>query len=137
MILRSTKWKVIGGLGYFLAMASMSASAGPEPNLTKGQSFRVARAALIVAGWKPRVINSYSLDGTVQWNRFGESEFLAREGYREVEYCSGTGLTYCFFDYVRNGKCLHLETKGERHLTLIYWDRRCVKTPPRGDLPDF
>ena len=63
--------------------------------------------------------------GGTRENTFGDAGELFSSGFKEVESCSGTGLNYCFFNYVKNGRCLQLETQGERRLKLINWTSNC------------
>jgi hypothetical protein len=97
----------------------------------KGQKLTPTRTALIAKGWKPRETFGAFADGE-HWNRFGDAGELYRDGIIEVESCSGTGLNYCSFNYVRNGKCLSLQTRGEYKRgayepTVIRTSNRCPK----------
>lgn len=72
----------------------------------------VARAALIQEGWQPLETYGAFPDG-LRWSQDGDTGVLYRNGFKEVEACSGTGANYCSFNYVRGVKCLTLHTQGE------------------------
>jgi hypothetical protein len=86
------------------------------PALANGKkdtlSISAARMKLISQGWKPLETFGSDVDGT-RWSLQGNAGAMHSAGFIEVESCSGTGLNYCSFNYVRAGKCLNLHTQGE------------------------
>ncbi len=78
----------------------------------KGESLSHARKALLAQGWKPR--ETFGLDGNGErWALFADAGLMHRAGIVEVQDCTGTGLNYCAFNYLRRGQCLTLQTEGE------------------------
>ena len=71
-----------------------------------------ARAELLREGWQAFETYGAFPDG-LRWNQDGDAGALYKNGFKEVEACSGTGANYCSFNYVRGGKCLTLHTQGE------------------------
>src|SRR3954465_15199124 len=73
-----------------------------------GQTIAHARAALLKQGWHPVRPNK------PWWPN----------DYPEVEACS-QGPEFCLFNYTRSGRCLKVETKGERIRRVISWAHVC------------
>ncbi len=97
--------------------------------ITKGEKLSSAREKLLSQGWMPRETFGISTDGE-RWSQFGDAGELYRAGIFEVEVCSGTGLNFCSFNYVRKGRCLSLHTQGEFKAgsyepTVIRTEKRC------------
>lgn len=88
------------------------------PLLTKGQSLKSARAAIIAKGWKP-VRNASE--------RLTLEEMLYRAGYQEVVGCA-MDIGQCILQYRdRTQRCLSLYVSGEdvKRMTVAGWDSRC------------
>lgn len=71
-----------------------------------------ARATLIKSGWMPRETFLMNAEGQRE-NQWGDAGILLRAGVVEVEFCTGTGVGYCFYNYRKKGRCLRLLTQGE------------------------
>ncbi|MBV8660264.1 MAG: hypothetical protein JO142_20795 [Burkholderiales bacterium] len=98
----------------FAALVVVSSSlvrAEPLP-VRVGQPLPQARKALLAAGWQPRPTTLAFPDESLQ-KELTEPSLLIEAGFVEVEYCSGTGANYCFFNYIKKGQCLRLVTAGE------------------------
>lgn len=98
-----------------LLLLSFGISAGwskEEVPLRNGAPFTMARARLLRHGWQPVTTDVTMADGTLE-RKWGDAGKLTADGYVETESCSGTGLNYCFFNYMKNGQCLRVETIGE------------------------
>lgn len=66
------------------------------------------RKQLIAAGWKPRPITPAPgayIDAS--------AKELQALGMPEAADCSGTGFAHCYFNYQKNGACLHVVSIGE------------------------
>jgi hypothetical protein len=94
-------------LAFCLSNAAVHAEAarGSEP-------YVILRDRLIGDGWKPLVTNDTMADGTREKD-FGDTKILADAGFAEVEWCSGTGLNYCTFNFRKNDRCMKITTQGE------------------------
>ena len=83
----------------------------PIPNLNN-LDYHEAREKLIDAGWQPNMPNkinpdSYSLSS-------GNGPIFIDKGYWELQYCSGTGLAHCGFEFVdAYGNYLFVITQGQ------------------------
>jgi hypothetical protein len=118
----------------FMAAVS-SASAAASAPLIEGQYFAKARLNILHAGWRPVVTHLKFTDGSEQ-RLAGDAGAMTSAGWVEVEYCSGTGRNYCFFNYSRRGHCLRVLTRGEyypedRSPTVLSWTSECPK--PQDD----
>ena len=124
------------GLAIFaVLMATASPACAASPPLIKGQYFAKARMNLLHAGWRPVVSHLKFADGTYQ-RLAGDAGTMTDASWKEVEYCSGTGLNFCFFNYSRNGHCLRVETQGEyspqdSSPQVLSWTSECPK--PQND----
>lgn len=86
--------------------------------LTKGQSLKSTRAAIIAKGWKP--VRNLS-------ERLTTEEQLYRAGYQEVVGCA-MNIGQCILLYRdRKRQCLSLYVSGEdvKRMTVAGWDNRC------------
>lgn len=86
--------------------------------LTKGQSLKSAKAAIIAKGWKP--VRNVS-------ERLTTEEQLYRSGYQEVVGCA-MDIGQCILLYRdRKRRCLSLYVSGEdvKRMTVVGWDERC------------
>lgn len=94
-----------------------------------------ARAQLLSQGWSPLETFGTDADG-VRWSLQGDAGSMYRHGFIEVEMCSGTGLNFCSFNYVRGGKCVSLQTQGEFKAGAYepHVVRRTTTCPDPGDL---
>ncbi len=80
----------------------------------QGLAITQARSNLLKSGWLPRA--TYLMWGENQdepANQSGDAGLLHRAGLSEVEMCTGVEKNFCFFNYVRDGRCLRLTTEGE------------------------
>jgi len=86
--------------------------------LTKGQSVKSARAAIIKKGWKP-VRNTSELIGT--------EEKLYRAGYREVAGCAMDAGQCVLLYRNKKRKCWSLYVSGEEveRMTVADWNSSC------------
>ncbi|RRS00930.1 hypothetical protein EIP75_22710 [Aquabacterium soli] len=97
---------------------------------TEHMRLSAAREALLRDGWRPWETFGVFPDG-LRWSHDGDAGVLYKNGFKEVEACSGTGANYCSFNYVRGGKCMTLHTQGEfapgQHEPLVI--RRSMTCP--------
>ena len=83
-------------------------SGATELPVLGGLPYRTARARLLAAGFRP-----------VRREGFGTPDdacggsYLEGCRYEEAETCSGTGLGFCRFYFVRNGQRLRVRTFGD------------------------
>ena len=76
----------------------------------KGLDYYKARKRLFAAGWKPLQTKSSIGPGITT----GNGPLFWDRGYREIEYCSGTGMGYCGFLFKDGyGNRLRVTTEGE------------------------
>jgi hypothetical protein len=99
--------------------------------IQNGWNLSHARAVLMRDGWEPvRTFLRYR-DGSLQ-KQFGDSRIILQAGYPEMEYCSGTGLNYCFLNYRKHHVCVRMETQGEYHPEfhrepiVVGWTHECT-----------
>lgn len=79
-----------------------------------GQSIDKARLAVLADGWRP------SAPEPAQVPAPGEREqHLSKAGVTEVQFCAGTGLANCAFDYTTPAGKLSLETVGEEEFPQV------------------
>jgi hypothetical protein len=91
-----------------------------------GRPIAAARALLLAAGWAPRETQLRDTGGT-ELHSQGPASVLFGAGLREVESCRGTRTTSCAFNYVRQGRCLRLTTRGEQDPLVV---RQTPACPP-------
>ncbi|WP_323813487.1 hypothetical protein [Cellvibrio sp. NN19] len=77
----------------------------------KGKFIFNERKILIDAGWKP--LETFEKTGNIFSKEFGSAKPIYNAGAVEVEFCSGTGVNYCHFNYSKDGQCLQILTGGE------------------------
>lgn len=106
-----------------------ASAAVAQSTLRKGMPISEARAELLRQGWVPVRVDKKLADGERE-NLDAEARLLFEAGFFEVEYCTGTGLNYCSFNYQRRGECLRINTQGEYFSaaevpTLTRWTNEC------------
>jgi len=79
--------------------------------LKTGENFSKARQYLVASGWKPVI--SHKMLGDMEKRSWGDARLLFDAGFDEIEYCSGTGREFCFFNYRTGRSCLRVTTAGE------------------------
>ena len=88
-----------------LSSPSLSAAKVREP-------YSLLRNRLIEQGWAPRITNQ-RFDEVILEKEFGDAENMLNAGFVEIEYCSGTSLNSCKFNFQRKMSCLTIITQGE------------------------
>lgn len=83
------------------------------PAITE-QTYHRGRARLLKAGWQPYQTIHHN-EGTKNVSiRYGNGPAFWKQGYRELEACSGTGLAACAFLFEdAYGNRLRVTTAGE------------------------
>lgn len=127
-------------------------SLAAETPIKQGQSFYRARGALLRDGWRPIVTYDKDFDHDDPSNGpidpgWPNARPFWLQGFREIEFCTGTEGNYCGFNYLKNGRCLYLLTEGEYALisdpeVSNWWiypvpakgkcSRDAIETPVRG-----
>ena len=117
-----------------VAVAVAVAVAADAVPIKKDQTISQARTALLRAGWSLAPLfrditpaEQKRLDIVLT----GNDMELYRHGFQEIEYCSGIGFNYCFFNYKKGAQCLRVGTKGEFHASprkepvVLNWSNEC------------
>lgn len=100
--------------------------ANPPVPLMSGVPIGTANAKLLAAGWQAVVTHRKFADG-VEESSVGEAGTLKADGITSVEDCSGTGLSFCTFNYRRKKDCLRITSQGEVSPIVVQWDLfRCI-----------
>ncbi len=78
------------------------------------QTYAQARKKLLVSGWQPVRSISDNAAGKDPNTAYGNGQIFWKRGYREIEFCSGTGIAACGFLF-RDvyGNRLRVTTAGE------------------------
>ena len=84
---------------------------GNEGLLKKDDSYAQARTHLVKLGWLPVITHKAMADGTEE-REWGDAKQMKDAGFDEVESCSGTGPSYCFFNFKKRNACLRVTTAG-------------------------
>jgi hypothetical protein len=103
-----TQIAVIVSALYAGTPASASPSGGGSPSLAllhlkRDEPYSVARAQMVREQWTP--VRSAGERGFVN--------DILRAGWVEVSNCSGTGLSFCTFDWKQGVRCARVTTYGE------------------------
>jgi hypothetical protein len=103
-------------LALFVVMLGLATNcaAAADPPIKKGMGLHKMHARLVHAGWKPVETDLRFADGEPQ-RLVGDAGHIYRAGFHAVQMCSGTGLNYCIFNYIKKRRCLRVTTSGE------YW----------------
>lgn len=114
------------------ARAGKAQELGPA-GISKGDGYLGARRKLIGEGWKPVVTHFKDRDGEEIRLQSGGTD-LIKAGYKEIQYCAGTGLGACLFNFKKDGVCLRVQTLGEYapgkyDVVVNAWSNKC----PRAD----
>lgn len=81
------------------------------PKMTE-KTYHSARKALLAAGWQPVRTKSYNEEDPDTSS--GNGKLFWEQGYRELLFCSGTGMAPCGFLFSDvYGNRLQVETSGE------------------------
>ena len=83
--------------------------------LKQGMSYSQARKALLDSGWQA---TSTRWQDISEYGR--ENDFYYKNGWHEVEVCSGTGLGYCLFNFHdADGNKIRVVTAGESNDPVV------------------
>jgi hypothetical protein len=78
------------------------------------QTYAIARKKLLAAGWQPVQSISYNEANKNPNTAYGNGNIFWKRGYREIEFCSGTGVAACGFLFKDvYGNRLRVTTAGE------------------------
>ena len=89
---------LVGGLTVSLTAMAQT------PKFKRGEDYGAIRVRLLQQGWKPLILPDA--------DQGGEDDTRC-QGRPEMQWCSGTGLAGCQFNWVKNGKRLSICTMGE------------------------
>jgi len=96
---------------------------GTVPNVY-GFSIDKARLKILKDGWKPLPLGS-AKDGPLPGDR---EHGLVKAGVTEVQFCAGTGLANCEFDYTGPAGKLAINTIGEEEFPQVMgYGMQCTK----------
>lgn len=101
--------------------AANSIAGAVPPKLQLGENFSKARVRLYADGWRADP-GAHASSGEY----FGVDRLLIQKGYDEVDFCS-MGKSLCIFQYIKNNKCLRLQTQGEQihAMKIEHWSDEC------------
>ncbi|MFD1893313.1 hypothetical protein H0I39_04670 [Ottowia beijingensis] len=80
------------------------AAVAQTPKFKRGEDYGSIRVKLLQQGWKPLILPDS--DECME-------DDTRCQGRPEMQWCSGTGLAGCQFNWVKNGKWLSICTMGE------------------------
>lgn len=121
-------WGTTKPTGPGVASKTKAPELGPG-GIYKGDGYSRARRKLIRQGWKPVVTHfKNNLGDEMRLQAGGED--LIKAGYKEIQYCAGTEVGACLFNFKKGRICLRIQTLGEYapgkyDVAVNAWNNKC------------